>query len=110
MASQSSPARASQRNRPERANPAANCSPLRPWDVISLGPRWTSALAAEARRRWLRNLHVRVKGLRAREQNVLGLRNLGVRDAAVDGADRRTLFLVEEADALRAFLGDDVVD
>src|SRR6266446_2995048 len=44
------------------------------------------------------------------EQLVLGLRIVGVRHAAVDRTHRRTLLLVEEADALGALLRHDVVD
>src|SRR5262245_40880349 len=43
-------------------------------------------------------------------QLFLGLGVIRVGDAAVDRADCRALFLVEEAHALGAFLGDDVID
>src|SRR5580704_2192878 len=46
----------------------------------------------------------------ALDQHFFGLGNVGVGDAAVDRAYRRTLFLIEEADALGAFVGDDIID
>src|SRR5271155_5472283 len=47
---------------------------------------------------------------RALNQHLFGLWNVGVRDAAIDRAYRRALLLIEEADALGALVGDDVVD
>src|SRR5262245_57726766 len=44
------------------------------------------------------------------DQLVLGLGVIRVGHAAVDRADRRALFLVEEAHALGALLGDDEID
>src|SRR5580700_2860712 len=44
------------------------------------------------------------------DQHLFGLGNVWIGDAAIDRAYRRALFLVEEADALGAFVGDDVVD
>src|SRR5262245_6211599 len=41
---------------------------------------------------------------------LLALRIVGIRHAAVDRADRRALLLVEKPDALRALLGDNVID
>src|ERR1700674_270438 len=46
----------------------------------------------------------------ALDQNLFGLGNVGIGDAAIDRAHRRALFLIEEADALGAFVGDDVID
>src|SRR5260370_15821175 len=47
---------------------------------------------------------------RARDQNFLGLGDCGIWDAAIDGTDRRALLLIEEAHALGALVGDDIVD
>src|SRR5208337_2995041 len=46
----------------------------------------------------------------ALDKDLFGLGNLGVRKAAIDRANRRALFLVEEADAFGAFVGDDIVE
>src|ERR1035437_9726781 len=46
----------------------------------------------------------------ALNKDLFGLGNVGVRDAAIDRANRRALFLVEEADAFGAFVGDDIVE
>src|ERR1700723_2667176 len=51
-----------------------------------------------------------MKHARALDQHLFGLRNVWVRNAAIDRAYGRTLFLVEEADTLGALVGDDVVD
>src|SRR4030095_5339311 len=73
-----------------------------PWSVASLLPeaRWKICLE--------RLLGMNDPSLG--NQLVLGLRVIRVGDAAVDRADCRALFLVEEAHALGAFLGDDVID
>src|SRR6202167_2722452 len=53
---------------------------------------------------------IRMQHARALDQHLFGLGNIWVRDAAIDRAYCRALFLVEEADALCALVGDDVVD
>src|SRR5690349_1934979 len=47
---------------------------------------------------------------RLREQLLLGLGVVGIRHAAVDGTHGGALLLVEKAHALRALLGNDVVN
>src|SRR5258708_16073081 len=47
---------------------------------------------------------------RALDQDFLGLRDCRIGDAAIDGADRRALLLIEETNALGALVGDDIVD
>src|ERR1700685_4486740 len=47
---------------------------------------------------------------RALDQHLFGLRNVWVGDAAIDRAYGRALFLVEETNALGAFVGNDIVD
>src|ERR1700678_3999721 len=47
---------------------------------------------------------------RALDQHFFGLGNVRVRDAAIDRAYSRALFLVEEADAFGAFIRNDVID
>src|SRR5277367_569238 len=47
---------------------------------------------------------------RAFDQHRFGLRNIRVRDTAIDRAYRGALFLVEEADALSAFVRHDIID
>jgi hypothetical protein len=44
------------------------------------------------------------------DQYFFGFWNFGIRDAAVDGTCSGALFVIEEADAFGAFLGDDVID
>src|ERR1700719_933883 len=46
----------------------------------------------------------------ALDQYLFGFGNVRVGDAAIDRAHRGALFLIEEADALGAFVGDDVID
>src|SRR5262245_5178340 len=73
-----------------------------PWSVASLLPkaRWKICLE--------RLLGMNDPSLG--NQLFLGLGVIRVGDAAVDRADCRALLLVEEAHALGAFLGDDVID
>src|ERR1700735_5637342 len=47
---------------------------------------------------------------RGLDQYFFGLWNVGVGDAAIDRAYCGALFLIEEADALGALVGDDIVD
>ena len=44
------------------------------------------------------------------EQERFGLGNLRVRDTAIDRADRRAFFVIEEADAFGALLRRDVIN
>src|SRR5258708_4026793 len=46
----------------------------------------------------------------ALDQHFFGLGNVGIRNAAINRAYRGALFLIEEADALGAFIGHDVID
>jgi hypothetical protein len=51
-----------------------------------------------------------MESFRALEQHGLGFGNFDIRDAAIDGAERRAFFVIEEADTFSAFLGRDVID
>src|ERR1700722_1904362 len=44
------------------------------------------------------------------DQHLFGLGNVGIGDAAIDWTHRGALFLIEEADALGALVGDDVIN
>src|SRR5271155_1746967 len=47
---------------------------------------------------------------RTLDQHLFGLRNVGIRNAAIHRAYRGALLLIEEADALGAFVGDNIID
>ena len=64
----------------------------------------------EARRGVVGNGLLGMQDAGAREQHVVRLRDVWVRDAAVDGTDRGACLVVVKADALGALLGDDVED
>jgi len=64
----------------------------------------------EARRKPINEGLAGVECAGALDENVLGLGNVGIGDAAIDRANRGALLLVEEADALSAFGGNDVID
>src|SRR5262249_32881603 len=67
-------------------------------------------LLAEARRGVGRDIPVGMERTRLHEELLLALGVVGIRYAAVDGTDRGALLLVEEPDALGAFLRNDVID
>src|SRR6185369_7746225 len=67
-------------------------------------------LLAEALRELRSELLIGVDHLRLRDELLLGLDVFRIGHATVHRTHRRALFLVEEPDAFRALLGNDVVD
>ena len=63
-------------------------------------PRW----------KWIVELPARMELARALDKRRFLLRDVGVRDAAIDRAHHRALLLVKKTDALAAFVGRDVID
>ena len=72
--------------------------------------RCSRAVLPEARRRVVADRELGVQHARTIEQDLVGLRDVGVRHAAIDGTDGGARLLVVEADALGALLRDDVED
>src|SRR5271166_248160 len=77
--------------------------------VVNLQRSLGSALS-KPRREFRAEGLVGMEHASARNQHFFSLGNVGVGDAAIDRAYCRALFLIEEADALGAFVGNDVID
>src|SRR5208337_1774476 len=77
--------------------------------VVKLENSLASALSKSRRKFGAEGL-IGMQHASAFDQHLFGLGNVGIRDAAIDRAYRRALFLVEKADAFGALVGDDVID
>jgi hypothetical protein len=86
-------------------------------DVSGLGAHYRDALARfgglllpKTRRAPHLESLLGVDDARLGDQLIFALWVVGIRNAAIDRANRGALLLIEEPDALRALLGDDVID
>src|SRR5258707_6032937 len=77
--------------------------------VVKLQSSLASALAKSRRVFGAEGL-IGMKHASALDDHLFSLGDVRIRDAAIHRADCRTLFLIEEADALGAFVGHDIVD
>src|SRR6202167_831557 len=73
-------------------------------------PGSSASAFVKSRRKFGAESLIGMQHARALDQHLFGLGNVGVRDAAINRTDRGALFLVEEADALGAFVGDNIID
>src|SRR5215472_3060901 len=65
---------------------------------------------SKARRKFGAERLIGMKFARSLDQHFFGLGNVWIGDAAIDRTHRRALLLIEEADALGAFVGHDIID
>src|ERR1700722_16788838 len=77
--------------------------------VVKLQSSLGSALA-KSRRKFSAESLIGMQHAGALDQHFFGLGNVGIGDATIDRAYRGALFLIEEADAFGALVGDDVID